>query len=194
MLGQLERCAALLADRLHAIGGHLDESAWDRTVSASIALSGVTDGPLKAERLIACMRDASRMDSGALILEGDEGRRMSAAVGPLADSLFALSPGELDALSSLVGQIRSCYTGSDTVGRGFVGTDSLRAGGARVVVVLPLWAQRSRVGSVVLAHSRPLQLSGDEVRPLETLADHVASVLLSSATNGPATTGHSAGA
>ena len=29
MLGQLERCASLLAERLHAIGGHIDESAWD---------------------------------------------------------------------------------------------------------------------------------------------------------------------
>ena len=105
---------------------------------------------------------------------------MCTAVGPLADSLFALSLGELDALSSLVGQIRSCYTGSDALGRGFVGTDSLRAGGARVVVVLPLWANRTRVGSAVLAHSRPLQLSGEEVRPLEMLADHVAAVLVSS--------------
>jgi EAL domain-containing protein (putative c-di-GMP-specific phosphodiesterase class I)/putative methionine-R-sulfoxide reductase with GAF domain len=181
LLAQLERCASLLAERLHAIGGHVDESAWDRTVNASIALSGITDGPRKAERLASCLRDASRMDSAALVLDGDEGRRMCTAVGPLAHSLFALSVGELDALSSLVGQIRSCYTGSDALGRGFVGTDSLRAGGARVVVVLPLWAQRTRVGSAVLAHSRPLQLSGEEVRPLEMLADHLAAVLVSSA-------------
>jgi GAF domain-containing protein len=46
-------------------------------------------------------------------------------------------------------------------------------------VVLPLWARRVRIGSVVLAHSRPLQLDGEEVRALELLADHVASVLAS---------------
>lgn len=34
----------------------------------------------------------------------------------------------------------------------------------------------------MLAHSRPLQLSGEEVRPLETLADHVAAALVSSRT------------
>ena len=75
--------------------------------------------------------------------------------------------------------IRSCYTGGDALGRGFVGTDSLRDAGARVVMVLPLWAQRVRLGSVVLAHSRPFQLTGEEVRPLETLADHAASALAS---------------
>ena len=45
MLPQLERCAALLADRLHAIGDPLEESSWDRTVNASIAISGITDDP-----------------------------------------------------------------------------------------------------------------------------------------------------
>ncbi len=43
MLEQLERCAAALADRLHVIGDHLEESSWDRTVRASIAISGVPD-------------------------------------------------------------------------------------------------------------------------------------------------------
>jgi len=61
-----------------------------------------------------------------------------------------------------------------------VGTGSLRDGGARAVVVLPLWAQRTRVSIVVLAHSRPVQLSSEEIRPLEMLADHVAATLMSS--------------
>jgi GAF domain-containing protein len=95
----------------------------------------------------------------------------------------------------LVDDIRSCYTGGDAVGRGFVGSASLRDGGARVVVVLPLWAQRVRLGSVVLAHSRPLQLDGEEIRALETLADHVASALASSRhTKLPLRSGWSSGA
>jgi hypothetical protein len=106
-----------------------------------------------------------------------------AATGPLTGSFFDLDAHELDALCSLVGDVRSCYTGSDAVGRGFVGTDSLRDGGARAVVVLPLWAQRTRLGSVALAHSRPVLLSGDEIRPLETLADHVAATLAACARN-----------
>jgi hypothetical protein len=180
MLAQLERCAGLLAGRLQAIGDHLEESAWDRTVTASIAISGVTDDPHMPQRLIRCVQDASQMDSAALILDTVGGHTVAAATGPLEDSLFNLAPGDVGALCSLVGEIRSCYTGCDSQGRGFVGTDSLRDGGARVVVVLPLWAQRTRVGSVVLAHSRPVQLSSEEIRPLEMLADHVAAAVVSS--------------
>jgi GAF domain-containing protein len=136
------------------------------------------------ERLVHCVKDASQMDSAALVLATVGGHSVAAAAGPLAESLFNLAPADLDALSSLVGEIRSCYTGSDALGRGFVGTGSLRDGGARAVVVLPLWAQRTRVGIIVLAHSRPVQLSGEEIRPLEMLADHVAAALVSSGRSG----------
>jgi EAL domain-containing protein (putative c-di-GMP-specific phosphodiesterase class I)/putative methionine-R-sulfoxide reductase with GAF domain len=179
MLRQLERCAGLLSERLQVIGDHLEESSWDRTVQASIAISGVPDGVQMPDRLLRCLRDASRMDSAALIIDVPTGPTLAAVTGPLEESLLDITPTELTSLASLVHDIRSCYTGGDALGRGFVGTSSLRDGGARVVVVLPLWAQRRRLGTVVLAHSRPLQLSGEEVRPLETLADHVASALAS---------------
>jgi EAL domain-containing protein (putative c-di-GMP-specific phosphodiesterase class I)/putative methionine-R-sulfoxide reductase with GAF domain len=179
MLTQMERCADLLAARLEVIGDHLEESSWDRTVRASVIISGIVDTPQMPDRLLRCLRDASRMDSAALILNGPDRATVEAAVGPLGEALVGLTPSELHSLSSLVNDIRSCYTGGDALGRGFVGTDSLRDAGARVVMVLPLWAQRTRLGSVVLAHSRPLQLSGEEVRPLETLTDHVASALAS---------------
>ena len=155
MLAQLERCAGLLADRLQVIGDHLEESSWDRTVRASVILSGIADTPQMPDLVLRCLRDASRMDSGALILDGPDGPSVGAVAGPLGDALLGLSPSELFSLSSLVNDIRSCYTGGDALGRGFVGTDSLRDAGARVVMVLPLWAQRVRLGSVVLAHSRP---------------------------------------
>jgi putative methionine-R-sulfoxide reductase with GAF domain len=179
MLAQMQRYAALLAERLEVIGDHLEESSWDRTVRASVVISGIADNPQMPDRLLRCLRDASKLDSAALIMNGPDRPSVEAAVGPLGEALVALPPTELQSLSSLVNDIRSCYTGGDALGRGFVGTDTLRDAGARVVMVLPLWAQRVRLGSVVLAHSRPLQLSGEEVRPLETLADHVASALAS---------------
>ena len=112
MLEQLERAAALLADRLHAIGDTLEESAWDRTVQASVAISGITDQPHMPERLVRCVKDASQMDSAALVLATLGGHAVAAAAGPLAEDLFNLSPSDLESLSSLVGEIRSCYTGS----------------------------------------------------------------------------------
>jgi putative methionine-R-sulfoxide reductase with GAF domain len=179
MVQTLERCSAMLADRLQAIGDSVEESSVDRSVRASIAISGVIDDAHMPERLLRCLTDASRLDSGALIVDTAEGLSVAAAIGPLEVGFSKLTADELSGLSSLVNDIRSCYTGGDALGRGFVGTGSLRDGGARVVVVLPLWAQRSRVGSVVLAHSRPLPLDSEEVRSLETLADHLASALVS---------------
>jgi GAF domain-containing protein len=98
-------------------------------------------------------------------------------VGPLADSLLKLTDAELEALSTLVGDVRSCYTAGDASSRGFVGSESLRTAGARAVLVLPLWVQRQRFGTLVVAHSRPMRLTGDQVEPLELLADHAAAVL-----------------
>jgi GAF domain-containing protein len=98
-------------------------------------------------------------------------------VGPLAETLVALDGDERSALCALVGDIRSCYSAGDATSPGFVGTESLRSAGARAVVVLPLWAQGQRLGTVLLAHSRPLRLTGDRVEPLELLADHAAAVL-----------------
>jgi EAL domain-containing protein (putative c-di-GMP-specific phosphodiesterase class I)/putative methionine-R-sulfoxide reductase with GAF domain len=180
MLRQLQTCAALLANRLYVIGDHLDESSWDRTARVVVAVSDARDTPRLPESLVHCLRDASHMDSAAIILDGAGGLSVVAATGPLEDGLAGLAPEELRDLSSLVDDIRSCYTGGDALGQGFVGTTSLRDGGARVVVVIPLWARDTRLGSVVLAHSRPLQLSGGDVRPLEMLSGHVASVLASS--------------
>ena len=118
------------------------------------------------------------MDSACLILNMIDGPRVRSAVGQLAAQLQSLSAEELDALSSLVGDIRSCYTAGDALGRGFVGTDSLRNGGARAVAVLPLWVRRQRLGTLIFAHSRPLRLTGDDIEPLEMLADTVAALLV----------------
>jgi EAL domain-containing protein (putative c-di-GMP-specific phosphodiesterase class I)/putative methionine-R-sulfoxide reductase with GAF domain len=179
MLQQLERWAGLLAERLVDIGDHLELTAWDRTVDASVAISGITDDAHLPDRLVSCVREAAQMDSVALVTETGGTPSVLAAAGPLEDSFFALTAPDLRSLASLVGENRSCYTGGDAQGRGFVGTGSLRDGGARAVVVLPLWAQRARVGNLVLAHSRPVQLSSEEIRPLEMLADHVAAALVS---------------
>jgi len=184
MLAHLERCADLLAERMHAIGDPLEESAWDRTVTASVAISGITDQPHMPEKLTACVKEASQLDSAALIIDTVGGHTVASATGPLAEGLFNLTAADLESLSSLVDEIRSCYTGSDALGRGFIGTESLKQSGARAVVVLPLWAHRSRVGTLLLAHSRPVQLVCEEIRPLEMLADHVASALVSSGRTG----------
>jgi EAL domain-containing protein (putative c-di-GMP-specific phosphodiesterase class I)/putative methionine-R-sulfoxide reductase with GAF domain len=178
LLDTLVECARLVSDRLREIGDRQDASAWQRAAGASMSISGLTDGVLMLDKLLGCLIEASGMNSACLILETADGPKVKASVGQLAAQLQGLSSGELDALSALVGDIRSCYTAGDTLGRGFVGTDSLRNGGARAVAVVPLWAGRQRLGTLIFAHSRPLRLTGADVEPLEMLADTVAAMLL----------------
>ena len=172
-----ESLAHLLADRLGMIGVNLGNTRWHRAAHASVAISGLVSGKRLPQQVLHRFLHAAEMDSACLMIEEPDGPRVVTAVGPLSASLLALVTNELSALSSLVGDIRSCYTAGDASSRGFVGTESLRTAGARAVVVLPLWAMRKRFGTILLAHSRPLRLTGDRVEPLELLADHAAAVL-----------------
>jgi EAL domain-containing protein (putative c-di-GMP-specific phosphodiesterase class I)/putative methionine-R-sulfoxide reductase with GAF domain len=177
LLETLVDCARLLSDRLRAIGNRSEDTTWQRAARASMAISGLTSGMRMSDKLLRCLLEASGMDSACLILNTAGGHKVE-SVGHLATQLQSLSFEELDAMSSLVGDIRSCYTGGDTSGRGFVGTEALRNGGARAVAVLPLWARRERLGTLIFAHSTPLRLTGDEIQPLEMLADSAAAVLV----------------
>jgi EAL domain-containing protein (putative c-di-GMP-specific phosphodiesterase class I)/putative methionine-R-sulfoxide reductase with GAF domain len=172
-----ESVARLLADRLGVIGINLGNTRWQRAAHASVAISGLLANRRLPQQVLHRFREAADMDSACLVIDGPDGPQSATAVGPLAESLLTLTTEELTALSSLVGDIRSCYTAGDASSQGFVGTESLRAAGARAVVILPLWTHRQRLGTIVLAHSRPLRLTGDRVEPLELLADHVAAVL-----------------
>jgi EAL domain-containing protein (putative c-di-GMP-specific phosphodiesterase class I)/putative methionine-R-sulfoxide reductase with GAF domain len=176
-LEMTESVARLLADRLAVIGVNPGNSRWHRAAHASVAISGLLSSHRLPNQVLHRFADAAEMDSACLIIDEPKGLSVLTAVGPLAESLVALDGNELSALSTLVGEIRSCYTAGDATSPGFVGTESLRSAGARAVVVLPLWAHRERFGTVILAHSRPLRLTGDRVEPLELLADHVAAVL-----------------
>jgi GAF domain-containing protein len=77
--------------------------------------------------------------------------------------------------------VSSCYTAGEVTGRGFVGTETLRNAGVRAVVVLPLRAGGERVGTIVLAHTRPTHIAADDVEPLELLAAQLAAMLANTA-------------
>jgi GAF domain-containing protein len=173
----IESVARLLGDRLEVIGTNLGNTRWHRAAHASVAISGLISSRRLPQQVLHRFLGAADMDSACLMIDEPDGPRVVTAIGPLAASLLGLTVDELVALSLLVKDIRSCYTAGDASSTGFVGTESLRAAGARAVVVLPLWAQRKRFGTVLLANSRPLGLTADSVEPLELLADHAAAVL-----------------
>jgi len=69
------------------------------------------------------------------------------------------------------------HTAGEVTGRGFVGTESLRNAGVRTVIVLPLRANGDRVGTLVLANTRPTRITADDVEPLELLVAQLAAML-----------------
>jgi diguanylate cyclase (GGDEF)-like protein len=175
----LERCVRLLISRLGIIGWRGPNSNWQRAARASVAISELAPEKSAAARALEHLRSAAGMDSAGLILHERGKLAVAASCGPLASVLDTLPATELQQLTTLVDEVSSCYTGNDTTGHGFAGTESLRAV-SRAVIVLPLRSGGSRWATVVLAHSRPRALSGDDVEPLELVAAQFAATLSAS--------------
>ena len=102
---------------------------------------------------------------------------MGEAFGPLADAFLGLAPRERASLAGVVDRVSSCYSAGESTGHSFVGTESLRAAGARAVIVVPLRANGDRIGTIVLANTRPRRITPDDVEPLELLAAQLAATL-----------------
>ena len=175
-LDLLERCARALSERLSVVGWGGQVTPWQGAAQASVTISELTLEHDAATQALAALCAAGGLDSGALIEAGAGKLAVRSATGPLAEVLAQLPGEELGRLSALVEDMSSCYTASEATGRGFVGTESLRAF-ARAVVVLPLRSGGERLGTVVLANSSPRALTGEDIEPLELLAAHYAATL-----------------
>jgi hypothetical protein len=155
--------AQLLAGQLAVVGYSNEVSSWQRSARASATMAeiGVNDNTLVDALTVVC--DAARQDSACLLRSVDNTPEVVATIGPLADAFRRLSPAELASIASVVDRVSSCYTAGEVTGRGFVGTESLRDAGVRAVIVLPLRTSGDRVGTIVLANTRP-QLTGTSHR------------------------------
>jgi len=176
-LRRLQDCAALLSRRLGAIGWRPEQSSWQRAGQGSVAISGLAVDRDAPALILAAMLDASGLDSAGLVLGDGRPPEVAPAIGPLAPALRRVRADHLMALCGLVDRLSSCYTGRETTGLAYPGSETLRAGGARAVVLLPLRADNIRLGTIILAHSRPMRLAADGVEPLELLAGQAAAVL-----------------
>jgi len=172
----LERCVQVLVSRLKVVGWKKHDVAWRRAGRASVEISRLTLAHRTPERAVELLREASEMDSACLLRVLDAGAEVVAASGPLREALAALPESEIAFLSRLVDNVNACDTANESTGRGFIGTESIREH-ARAVIVMPLRSGGTRIGTIVLAHSRPRALSGDDVEPLELIAGHVAATL-----------------
>jgi diguanylate cyclase (GGDEF)-like protein len=168
---EVERCGALLADRLAAIGVARPDGPMARLARSSKELAGLTEVD-EVRLAVLCMAcEVSGMSSGLLADRDELGRyTVVEAVGPLADAFRALESDDVSRLASMVDRVSSCYTAGDVSGRPVAGTESLRTAGAIEVAVLPLTSRGRRTGLIALAHTFAMHLSTDEIEPLELLA------------------------
>jgi diguanylate cyclase (GGDEF)-like protein len=176
-LGMLEACASLLSARIESLGWRHHESPWQRAVHESLAISQLATNDDAPAQILGALLAASRMDSAALVLAEGGHPEVTAATGPLAASLRAIDEAHLVSLCSLVDRLSSCYTGQEQTGLAYAGNETIRAAGARAVVLLPLRANNANLGTIILAHSRPMRLGADLVEPLELLAGQAAAAL-----------------
>jgi diguanylate cyclase (GGDEF)-like protein len=176
----LERCAMFLVERLRIVGWRGVDDPWRRAGLASVKISGLAFEPHTHETAVEILREASGMDSVCFISCVDEKPQLVEAHGPLGPILSSLPEDEMVDLTGLVNDVNSCYSANDSIGHGSIGTESIREF-ARAIIVLPLRSGGTRIGTVVLAHSRPRALSSDDVEPLELIAGHLAATLDASA-------------
>jgi diguanylate cyclase (GGDEF)-like protein len=176
-LRTLQDCAALLSRRLGTLGWQPSASPWQRAVHGSVAMSAAAADSNVTTKILSSLLAASGMDSAALVRTDGDGPRMAATTGPLAATLLDMDKPSLTAVCTLVERLSSCYTASEATGLPYLGSETIRAGGARAVVLLPLRSNNAGLGAIILAHSRPLQLTADLVEPLEVLAGHAAATL-----------------
>ena len=166
----LERCAALLGERLRVIGGSPHEGATQRLARHAARLTESAE-PAELERRIcdaAC--DVSSMDSAFLALADPAGELvLRARRGPLSEVFARLDPTELGRLARLVESVASCYSAGETNGVCVTAAEALRAAGVRSIVVVPLGAREQRRGILVVASTAPTAIHTEDVEPLELL-------------------------
>jgi diguanylate cyclase (GGDEF)-like protein len=175
--------ATALGDRLAEIGVAVEASPHQRLARHAAVLSELVEHPALLQRVVAAAIDVSGMDSAAVaILDAEDVLGVDDAGGPLASVLLAIDPSDLTRLGKLVERVASCYTAGDSLGAGFVGTEGLRAAGARAVAVVPLIARGRRIGLLLTASTVPQSLRPTEAETIELLGAHAATCLDNAAT------------
>ena len=175
------RASQELAVRLGQLGGVPRESAPQRLARVVAGLGEVDD--LDELWAAACegARDVAGSAGAAVVLaEGDgAGHRVAAAAGPLGSRLAAgCLPAVLGSVASWVESGSSVWTSDEPGGRGFEGSEELRACGAAGVVVVGLGRggpTGARPGYLLVADEGSVEHATDLVELLELLAAHVTS-------------------
>lgn len=174
---RLDRSAALLGERIEALGGLGRESRSARLARHAVALAPLDDASSILERVLEAACDVAEMESAIVALREQAGEYTTLARGAHAGALEAL-PGEvLDQVHGWVESMTSAYTIGEPAGRGFEGHEPLRTAGAEALVVLPIGGIGTHRGVLLLIDSAPIALDTEDVELLELLASQATACL-----------------
>jgi len=166
----LESCAELLTLRLGEIGRAVDDSAWQRAVKASVCDLRSHRRRSGSEAAPGHLSAAARLDSAALVLDGPDGKRVAAAIGPLAgplSGLVATRSKRSRPWSVTSGRATQRAMRPDGVRRHWVASRRRSSRGRRPSLV----GTAPPAGQHRACPSRPVHLTSDDVTPLEMLSD-----------------------
>ena len=175
--------ASLLQQRLQTLPMPLESPAQrlGRHAAALAALAGHADPGALHRAVLAAARDISGTASALLLLVGPDGLTPTAAAGPLAGPLLALSADSTAAVARWVQEGTTTYTVGSVGGLGFAGSEQLRATGLQSMICLPLGTGRSHLGMLLVCSASQDQVWPEDVELLELLAAAVLSCLQVSA-------------
>lgn len=147
----LAEIADLLGERLRALGGVPQESAYQRLAVHAQRFAAATGEPTLQQLVLSAARDLSGLDSAALAVQTDGELTVAAASGTLESALRQFDQHDLRLFHSWVTAGTSCYSVNDASGQAFEGHDQVRQAGAQTVVVVPLLASQEDLGLLVVA-------------------------------------------
>ncbi len=177
--------AALLGERVAALGGPPGEGSASRLAQHSAALAGLEDPRRIEQAALVAALDLAGMES-AMIARSDPGGglHVACAAGPLAHVLARLPAPALDALAVLVADGASATVaaaGRDPSLELPAGLREVAAAGARTAIVAPLLARGQALGVLVVADPRELPVPTDRAELIELIALQAAACLRTAA-------------
>jgi diguanylate cyclase (GGDEF)-like protein len=176
VLRAVDRLARTLEARLEGLS-RPPETALARLARSTKQLSGLDDEEEIRTVVVAAACEVAQASSGLLVERLGEDLVRTRVAGPLSPALASLTVGELQLLAGHVDRVTSCYTARHADGRTPVGTERLRAAGARCIVLLPLISRGKRTGILLVADEREQELATEEVEALELLGAEAAQSL-----------------
>jgi diguanylate cyclase (GGDEF)-like protein len=175
LVAEVERCAALLAERLDELGGLGTVSTAQQLARTAVRLATLEDPEDIVRETVAAARGLAGFESAMLALaDGHGGLYVHHAEGSFAVALSQLDAAELGRIAEWVDTGTSSYTAADTGGRGFIGHEVLREAGANSLAVLPLTAASESYGLLLLADRSNHRITTEEAELLELLATQAA--------------------